>query len=281
DLVIYEAMNIGAGIAASALDIPSAAFSIGMAHGLVEYIHTAARDYHRTAWTALDRPVPSDVRSFAGMLIDPTPPGLLQYGGGDNVVRIPIRPVAYGGTGGALPGWLSGPATRPRVYLTLGTVSFGAVDVLRRAVTEIATLDIDVLVAVGPQGDPGALGEVAGNVHVERFVAQAQVLDLVEVVVHHGGYGTVLGALAAGLPQLILPQGADQFHNARSLVDVGAARALRADEQSPGAIADAVAALLADDAPERAVIGRLSDEIAAMPAPADVVPELDRLVAYS
>ena len=115
---------------------------------------------------------------------------------------------------------------------------------------------------------PAALGAVADNVHVERFVAQAQVLDLVDVVVHHGGYGTVLGVLAAGLPQLILPQGADQFHNATSLVDFGAARALRADEQLPGAIGAAVAALLAADASERVAVADLQAEIAALPAPA-------------
>jgi MGT family glycosyltransferase len=164
------------------------------------------------------------------------------------------------------------------VYLTLGTVAFGAVEVLRRAVTEISALDVDVLVAVGPEADPAALGAVADNVHVERFVAQAQVLDLVDLVVHHGGYGTVLGALAAGLPQVILPQGADQFHNARSLAELGAARALTADQQVPDAIGAAVDALLQKDAPERAVIAGLQDEIAAQPAPADVVPELAKLV---
>ena len=279
DLVIFEAMNVGAGIAANALGILSIAFSIGMAQALVEVINAAALNYHRDAWTSLDRPVPADSSSFAGRLLDPTPPMLLKFSGGDRVSRLPIRPVAYGETGGALPSWLAGPASRPRVYLTLGTVSFGAVEVLRRTVTEIAALDVDVLVAVGPDGDPAALGPVADNVHVERFVAQAQVLDLVDLVVHHGGYGTVLGALAAGLPQLILPQGADQFHNARSLADLGAARALLDDEQLPGTIGAAVAALLRVDAPERAVTAGLRDEIAALPAPADVVPALARMVA--
>ena len=278
DLVIYEAMNIGAGIAASARGIPSMAFSIGMAHGLIEYIHTGALAYHRSAWTTLDRPVPDDITSFAGMLIDPTPPSLLTYSGGDEVVRIPIRSVAYSGSGGVLPQWLAGPARRPRVYLTLGTVSFGAVDVLRQAVTEIAALDVDVLVAVGPDGDPDALGPVGDNVHVERFVAQAQVLERVDLIVHHGGYGTVLGALAAGLPQLILPQGADQFHNARSLTDFGAVRALRSDDLAAGAISDAVVGMLDVNAPERPAIVALRDEIAAMPAPAELVPRLETLV---
>jgi len=156
DLVIFEGMNVGAGIAANVLGIPTVAFSIGMAQGLIEFIDAAALGYHREAWTSRDRPTPAESSSFAGRLIDPTPPSLLEFSGGEHTSRIPIRPVAYGDTGGSLPSWLAGPAARPRVYLTLGTVSFGAVDVLQRAITEIAALDLDVLVAVGPDGDPAA-----------------------------------------------------------------------------------------------------------------------------
>ena len=59
---------------------------------------------------------------------------------------------------------------------------------------------------VGPRGDSSALGPVADSVHAERFLPQHLVLPLVDVVVHHGGTGTMLGALEAGLPQLVLPQ---------------------------------------------------------------------------
>jgi hypothetical protein len=46
------------------------------------------------------------------------------------------------------------------------------------------------------------------------------------LVVHHGGSGTTLSAAAAGVPQLVLPQGADQFANAGALTGVGVAGAL-------------------------------------------------------
>jgi hypothetical protein len=88
------------------------------------------------------------------------------------------------------------------------------------------------------------------NVHIERFVAQSEVLPLVDLIVHHGGTGTVLGALQAGLPQLLLPQGADQFINAEILITAGAVRALTNEAQQPGAIGEAVQALLGD-CPER------------------------------
>jgi UDP:flavonoid glycosyltransferase YjiC (YdhE family) len=148
--------------------------------------------------------------------------------------------------------------------------------VLSRAVSEIAALDVDLLVTVGPEREPAALGEVPGNVHVERFIAQSAVLPSVDLIVHHGGTGTVLSALEVGLPQLLLPQGADQFFNAEILTAAGAGRALPNDAQQPGMIGDAVQALLGD-APERRTAAQLQDEIAAMPCPADVVPGLVEL----
>jgi UDP:flavonoid glycosyltransferase YjiC (YdhE family) len=163
-----------------------------------------------------------------------------------------------------------------RVYLTLGTVSYGAVEVLNRAIADIAPLDVDILVTVGPDGEPAVLGEVPDNVHIERFVAQSAVLPLVDLIVHHGGTGTVLGALEIGLPQLVLPQGADQFLNAEVLTAAGIGRALANDAQRPGAISEAVQALLGDSA-ERQAACRVRDEIAAMPSPSEVVPQLVEL----
>ncbi|HEU4908116.1 MAG TPA: glycosyltransferase [Propionibacteriaceae bacterium] len=189
---------------------------------------------------------------------------------------IPIRSLAYNESSAGVPRWLSAARTRPRVYLTLGTVSFGAVEVLSRAISEIAPMDVDILVAVGPEGEPAALGVLPDNVYVERFVAQSAVLPLVDLIVHHAGTGTVLGALGIGLPQLLLPQGADQFLNAEMLTAAGAVRAVTNDAQQPGAIGEAVQALL-DDCPERQAAIRLRDEIAAMPAPAEVVPVLVEL----
>jgi UDP:flavonoid glycosyltransferase YjiC (YdhE family) len=96
--------------------------------------------------------------------------------------------------------------------------------------------------------------------------------------VHHGGTGTVLGAAAAGVPQLILPQGADQFLNADLVTRAGIGRALRADEQVGGAITDAVRVLL-DAGPPRQRAAQLRAEIAGMPAPEAIVPQLEKLVA--
>lgn len=281
DLVVFEVMNAGAGVAADILGIPAVTFSIGLWGAVPPVVHGAAVRYRSEQWTRHGRQ-PPERPVLARALVEPTPPSMRRAGDLPSVEVLPevetlaIRSVAYTESAGVVPGWLAEPRSRPRVYVTLGTVSFGAVEVLRRAVTDLESLDVDVLVAVGPDGDPAALGPVGERVHVERFVAQAEILPLVDLVVHHGGTGTVLGALAAGLPQLLLPQGADQFYNASLLPEVGAGRALGTEEQQPGAIAGQVAALL-DSGAERQVAATIATEIAAQPAPAEVVPELVRI----
>jgi UDP:flavonoid glycosyltransferase YjiC (YdhE family) len=275
DLVIYEGMNTGAGIAASVLGIPAAAYAIALTPLVYSVLHPLTVHYQRAIWLQRDRTPPDEDGLLAAVLINPAPLSVGQTAGAPDSM-IPIRSVAYNESSAEVPAWLNAPRTRPRVYLTLGTVSFGAVEVLSRAISEIAPLDIDILVAVGPEGEPAVLGELPDNVHVERFVAQSAVLPLVDLIVHHGGTGTVLGALERGLPQLLLPQGADQFLNAEILTAAGAVRALRNDAQQDGAIGEAVQLLLGD-CPERQAASRLRDEIAAMPAPADVVPVLVEL----
>ena len=272
DLVVFEGMNSGAGVAASVLGVPAAAFAIGLAPFVYGLLHPETVGYHQSAWRDRGQPPPSGP-VLAEALLDPRPPSLHQEGSGLDVPTIPIRSVAYSDPDAPVPDWLTASPERPRVYVTLGTVSFGAVEVLRRALDDLAELDVDVLVSVGPEGDPSALGDQGERVHAERFVPQSQVLPLVDLVVHHGGTGTVLGALEAGRPQLLLPQGADQFINAELIPAVEAGRALVNDDQAPGAIAEQVAAMLGDSV-ETATARRISAEIAAMPAPEEVVAEL-------
>ncbi len=275
DLVVYEPMNVGAAMVADVHEVPAVGFSIALGTFVVDLIADAARQFRAGFWAAHGRVPPPGTGLMGAALLDPTPASLASAAGPPTTVRrVPIRSVAYSDAAGTVPEWLTGPRRRPAVYLTLGTVSFGAVEVIRRAVDQIAGLDVDLLVAVGPQGDPDALGPVPGNVHVERFIAQPQVLGLVDVAVHHGGTGTVLGAAAAGVPQLILPQGADQFLNADLIAEAGIGRGLTNDRQDGGTITAAVAALLADGAPERRRAGQIRSEMAAMPAPEQIVPEL-------
>jgi UDP:flavonoid glycosyltransferase YjiC (YdhE family) len=154
------------------------------------------------------------------------------------------------------PAWLG---ARPLVYLALDGRSAN----VARAIEVLGRLEVDVLVALGSASD-GDLDDLPANVRVEAFVDQAAVLPHADLVVHHGGTGMVLAALAHGRRQLLLPTGADQFVNADALRAAGLAAVLEPEEATAEAIEAAVRAALAAPVPPALLAAR--DEIAAIPA---------------
>ncbi len=260
DLVVFEQTNVGAAMAAHAAGIRAVCLAI------VGWGRQWSAIYESVAAT-VEAP---DAADLAEVLIDPHPPFLADVEP-PPFPSLAMRPVAWSPEG-AVPTWLLEPRRLPRVYLTLGTV-FGNEEILRSAALEIADSGCEVLVATGPGIEPSSLGELPPSVHVEQEVPQAQVLPHVDIVAHHGGTGTVIGSLTNGLPQIVMPQGADQFWNAEHLADRGACRVVPADA-APGSIAEAVSKLKAPEAPERAAARQLGDIIVRMPSPGAVARHL-------
>ena len=274
DLVVYDETDIGAAAAAHAAGVPAVAHSLG--RQLPGPIRRAvlARLASVMGEVGVD-PVPGDLFE-TGAYLDICPRTLQDAAASEPGVRIPLRPVVQREPGDAVPEWILGARSRPLAYLTLGTYVSGNVESLRAAAAGLGALGIDTLVTVGPEGDPASLGALPDSVRVERFVPQGALLPHLDVVAHHAGSGTLLGALSHGLPQLLLPHGADQFMNAEALVARGAARRLLPEEITAEAVAEAIQALL-DEPGYRRVAEDLAEEIAAMPDPAATVPVLERL----
>ncbi|QQQ80016.1 glycosyltransferase family 1 protein [Saccharothrix sp. 6-C] len=202
--------------------------------------------------------------------LDICPPSLQDEGFLANEDRIELRPVAYSEPA-ALPAWDGHRGSRPLVYLTLGT-AFGTAELLTAAIEGLAALDARVVVATG-RVRPEELGDLPADVTVHKWVSQADLLPHVDVVVHHGGSGTTLGALTVGAPQLILPQGADQFANADAVTASGAGVRLLPDEVSAEAVASAVRTLSRPGGHSDAA-RVLAEEIARMPGPDEVARRL-------
>ena len=128
------------------------------------------------------------------------------------------------------------------------------------------------------RGDPELLGELPANVHLSRYLPQAALLPTVDVIVHHGGAGTMLTSAAHGIPQVVLPQGADQFINAESVQAAGVGRRILKDGPGSGSRrrGHRGAARRVPRAATAAAL--LRDEIAGMPSPDEVATQLlDRL----
>jgi UDP:flavonoid glycosyltransferase YjiC (YdhE family) len=164
----------------------------------------------------------------------------------------------------------------PLVYVTFGSVApqrdyFPGL--YRAAIDALAPLPARLLVTVGRDRDPAELGPLPSNVQVERWVPQADVLPHAAAMLCHGGFGTVRGALAAGVPVVALPLFADQPSNARRVAEIGAGIAL---EEIAGA-RDAVRTVLEDRSyAERAAA--VAADVRALPT-VDVASELLRELA--
>jgi len=130
------------------------------------------------------------------------------------------------------------------------------------------------LVTTGPAVDPEQI-EAPEGVTVVRSAPHRAVLAHTDVLVTHGGHGTVVKALVAGVPIVCMPTGRDQPDNAARLVHRGAGIKVP-KKASPAKVAAAVRRVL-DDPSYRRCAGRLGEQLRADAESGAAVAELEAL----
>ncbi len=137
--------------------------------------------------------------------------------------------VRYVGPELADPAWAASspppPPAEPLVLVAFSTTFMGQTGLLERVARALGELPVRGLLTTGPSLDPRAV-RAPPNVTVVRSASHAAALEEAALVVTHGGHGTVIRALAHGVPLVILPMGRDQGDNAVRAARVGAAVAL-------------------------------------------------------
>lgn len=135
---------------------------------------------------------------------------------------------------------------RPLVVVTSSSLYEAQEDLLKRTIAALGPLPVRAVVTLGPALD---LADFPGseNVVVVASASHAALMAQAALFVTHGGHGSVIRPLMAGLPVLVLPGLRDQRDNARRAVHRGAGLMLERDA-APEAIAAAVQALLTDPA---------------------------------
>lgn len=270
DLVVHESGNSGAGLAAMLAEVPGLAHGFGRAS--FDLLGPSFTDSLGDLAAELGLRLPDSVTPLGNPYLDIYPASMQDPTFVADDKRFPLRPVPFSEPG-ELPGLVtSADRTRPLVYLTFGT-AFASTESLRLALDGLAQLDVDVLVATGPRVEVTELRDVPDNVTPVPWVPQADLLAHLDLVVHHGGSGTTLGALGAGIPQLVVPQGADQFINAEAVATAGVGVRLLADEVTSENLGAQAKKLLADE-DTAAAVRRVAAEIAAMPSPKETVERL-------
>lgn len=254
DLIVFESLCEAGAIVAGRLAIPSVLQenTLWPAPDLFQAVTTSS------ALAGLDVPAPE-------LTIAVTPPSMRPAPAG----ALPMQPVPFSG-GGAIPGWLREPAGRPRVLVSRSTLT-GPNDGDPGPAVIAAAGRVDAeFVLVRPAGTRG----LPPNVRAVDRVPLAELLPRAAAFIHHAGAGSVLGGLAAGVPQLAVPGAGDRKHNAEMLARRGAGLAVPADAIT----ADHLNRLLTDPS-VRTAAQEVAAEIAAMPPPAAIVPHLEKLVS--
>jgi UDP:flavonoid glycosyltransferase YjiC (YdhE family) len=267
-LIIHEQGEFAAPILAALLDVPHLTHAFGSLRPARTI--AAAGNVVAGLWEEHGLRPRAYGGSYDYVYIDIWPPSLNAIEAPHVPAVQPLRPVAFAGDRDEpLPAWLQAKSLTPLLYVTFGTVFNKDLSLLSAVVNGVKDLPVRVMVTVGPAGDPTLLGEQPSNVHVARYIPQQDLLPHCSAVVSHGGSGTFLAALGHGLPQLCLPQAADQFYNADACVRSGVGSALQPEAVSAESVRSQVERLLSEPSFRDAANG-VRSEIAGMPSPAEV-----------
>ncbi|MFV1872479.1 MAG: glycosyltransferase [Oleiphilus sp.] len=110
---------------------------------------------------------------------------------------------------------------RPLLVVSLSTTFQNQQNALENIIQSVSSLDVRCLVTLGPAITKDAF-ILPDNVIALEGVPHSQVFPMASAVITHAGHGTVMRALAHGLPLVCLPMGRDQLDNATLVAYHGA-----------------------------------------------------------
>ena len=133
---------------------------------------------------------------------------------------------------------------RPRVYISMGTVHNNMPALYRTCIDALAD-KYELILSVGTQVDPAALGEIPPHVTAAQHVDQMAVLADCDAFLTHCGMNSVSEALYCGVPLVLFPQTAEQKGVANRTAELGAGVLLPAD--TADAVRAAIDKVIAND----------------------------------
>ncbi|CAH2601511.1 Glycosyltransferase family 1 protein [Rhodovastum atsumiense] len=143
------------------------------------------------------------------------------------------------------PAWPPGGGRR-LVFASLGTLQGHRAGIFRAIAAACAGLGLELVIAHGGRLPAEAIATLPGTPQVHNFVPQRAVLARAAALVGHGGMNTVMDAMAAGVPAVILPLAYEQGAIAARLERAGAGIALHGPFDRARRLRAALAAVTGD-----------------------------------
>jgi UDP:flavonoid glycosyltransferase YjiC (YdhE family) len=275
DLVVREISEFSGWLMAERLGIPHAALQVSAWRSEPHEVIADALNAHRTR-IGLDRELESSTL-YRFLLLSPIPPAYRKSGHPFPETTLSKRFEGFDRRpDDQRPVWLDELGARPVVYATLGTAYNQHPKLFALLLDAIRDVPVDLILTTGLEELVEGLGRQTDNVRIASYIPQSWLLPHCDLVVSHGGFGTVQAALQYGLPLVLLPIAADQPDNARFCRAHGLAEVVEPYERSVDAIQSAVRTVLEDHGyRERAQSWQRAAR--ALPSSAEVVSLLERL----
>lgn len=149
---------------------------------------------------------------------------------------------------------------------------------LRAAAQGLANLHMEIVMTAASDYEPHELdlGPRAPNIHVARWISHSDLLPNTAVIVTTGGAGTIMAALAAGVPIIVVPTEWDKPENAQRVVEIGAGLRLEPRLCTPERLRAAVERVLCDPT-YRTNAGRMANLLRSYGGPARAAELLEEL----
>jgi len=228
-------------------------------------------------------PMGGSINAFTGRLPLYLIPSLpeLDYNRHDQPPNVHyIGPCVWTKAGGAPPPeWLSQlPNSRPWVHATEGTAQYQEPFLLRATAQGLSKSPVEVILTTGHSRDPETLGlePLPANVHVERWLSHEDLLPHCAAVVTTGGPATVMAALKAGVPLVMVPTFWEKSDNAQRVVEAGVGLRLAPRHCTPERVRAAVMRLL-EEPVFRENARRIADLLRKAPGPARAAELIEKL----
>ncbi|MBW1794400.1 MAG: UDP glycosyltransferase [Deltaproteobacteria bacterium] len=157
-----------------------------------------------------------------------------------------IGPLTWESKAPPPPWWPPKTGSNPLIYLTMGTT--GIRDFFELTCELVQRSNVTAIITTGAQVDQ--IDAIDGKIYVEPFMNGDLVMEECDLVVCHGGNGTIYQALSHGKPIVGIPTIPDQKFNMRRVEALGVGHTLswKSFFANPAVLLDAIQSLLANPA---------------------------------
>jgi MGT family glycosyltransferase len=141
-----------------------------------------------------------------------------------------IGPMVFQRSGAELPAWINKLSRdKPLVWVYSGnpryapvTTPIDSIVVIRAAIEALANEPVHAVLTTGYQELPAEFGVLPKNFHLLDYVPGPLMAERSDLIVFHGGHSSVMTALMAGTPSVIIPTISERESNARRVASLGA-----------------------------------------------------------